>query len=62
MLTAFDKSAILGFYRNGMKVENIAILVGVTSWEVEKLIQDYLNLKDGQENHNQRSEAGSKKR
>ena len=36
------KAAIAGYYRNGADIETISIITGISTFEVEKIIENYL--------------------
>jgi hypothetical protein len=44
-MTSYERSAMIGYYRSGATVEEISLLCGVSTFEVEKRIHDYLLVK-----------------
>lgn len=42
-LTKFDKAAMIGYWRNGMKIEEIAAIVNIPPFEVEAILIQYFH-------------------
>lgn len=44
-MTDAEKAAIIGYHRNGMKSDEIAAIMGISSIYVEIIIKEYLSKK-----------------
>jgi len=44
-MTPTEKSAIIGYFRNGMKIEEIAAIMGISVKYVEIIIKEKIELK-----------------
>ena len=52
-MTQHEKSAIIGYFRNGMPVDQIAILMSITVFQAQKIIDNHLkNTDHGREKNN----------
>jgi DNA-directed RNA polymerase specialized sigma subunit len=43
-MTIYEKSAIIGYYRNGMANELIAYIMGITESYVRQIVSEYLSV------------------
>ena len=41
-MTEYEKSALIGHWRNGASIEMIALIMEISEAQVEKIISDYL--------------------
>lgn len=42
-MSLYEKSAIIGYYRNGMAYELIAYLMGISESYARQIVREYLN-------------------
>lgn len=45
MLTPYQVSAIIGYYRNGMNYETIGVIMGIPDYYAKRIVEDYLKKK-----------------
>ena len=41
-MTSYERSAMMGYYRCGATIEQIGLLCGASTFEIERKIHDYL--------------------
>jgi DNA-directed RNA polymerase specialized sigma subunit len=44
-MTQFEKSALIGYWRNGMTFEMIAAIMGISEHYARQIVNDYLKTK-----------------
>lgn len=52
-MTAEEKAAIIGYYRNGMTNQEIGDVMGISEAYAKQIISEYLKYNNGKENNNQ---------